>query len=340
VSPELAVDLGTARTLVAVRGHGVVVDEPTVAAVDLSRNRLVAFGTEAVGLRGRCAGEVAIMRPVSHGQLADLDITAAVARRLLRLARVGSVSQPSVLCCASGSATNVQRRALERAFVGAGAESVRFVEQPVAVALGSGLHIEEPVASMVVDVGAGTTEIGVLALGGLVTHAAVPLGGGDFDQAIRRYCARQLDLVVDLETAERVKWAIGSAWVEDDDKVEVRGRDASNGIVRSVVVSRTEVADAIAPSVDRILEAAADCISSAPPDLANDLLNRGLYLAGGGALLTGLAQRLATATGIPVHLVEDPERCAIAGAALCLATKPIAAATAHRRGPAHAVRRA
>jgi rod shape-determining protein MreB len=319
VSADLAVDFGTARTLVAVRGHGVVVDEPTIAAVDLGRNRLVAFGTEAVGLRGRCGGEVGIVRPVSHGQLADLDLTSAVARQLLRLAKVGSVSQPTVLCCASGTATSVQRRALDRAFTRAGAESVRFVELPVAVALGSGLRIEEPVASMVVDVGAGTTEIGVLALGGLVTQASVPFGGGDFDEAIRQLCARQLDLVIDSATAEGIKCAIGSAWVEDDDKVEVRGRDASNGIVRTVVISRTEVADAIAPRVDRILAAAVECISSAP-DLANDLLNRGLYLAGGGALLTGFSQRLASATGIPVHLVEEPERCAISGAALCLAS--------------------
>jgi rod shape-determining protein MreB len=318
VSADLAVDFGTARTLVAIRGKGIVVDEPTVAAVDLGRNRLVAFGSEAVGLRGRCAGEVAIVRPVSHGQLADLELTSAVASQLLRRARAWSASPPTVLCCASGSSTGVQRRALDRAFKQAGAESVRFVELPVAVALGSGLRIAEPIASMVVDVGAGTTEIGVLALGGLVTHASVPLGGGDFDDAIRRYCARNLELVIDETTAEGIKCTIGSAWVEDDDKVEVRGRDASNAIVRSVVISRAEVADAIAASVDRILAVAVSCIASAPPDLANDLLNRGLYLAGGGALLTGFAQRLASATGIPVHLVEAPERCAIKGAVICL----------------------
>ncbi len=247
MSAELAVDLGTARTLVALRGKGIVVDEPTLAAVDLARNRLVAFGAEAAELRGRSAGEVAIVRPVSHGQLADVDLTSAVAKQLLRLAKVRSAGQLTVLCCASGVASSVQRRALDRAFTQAGAEHVRFVEQAVAAALGTGLHIEEPVASMVVDVGAGTSEMGVLALGGLVTHGAVRVGGGDFDEAIRRFCARQLDLVIDRETAEGIKITIGSAWVEDDDKVEVRGRDASNGIVRSVVVSRTEIADAIAP---------------------------------------------------------------------------------------------
>ncbi len=244
---DLAVDFGTARTLVAVRGRGVVVDEPTFAAVDLGRNRLVAFGNRALSLRGRCAGDVAFIRPVCHGQLADLDLTWAVARELLRVVRTWSASQPTVLCCASGAATGVQRRALDRAFKEAGAGNVRFVEQQVAVALGSGLRIEEPVASMVVDVGAGTTEIGVLALGGLVTQASVPVGGGDFDEAIQRFCVRDFELVIDLETAEAVKRAIGSAWVEEDDKVEVRGRDVSSGIVRAVVITRTEVADAIAP---------------------------------------------------------------------------------------------
>ena len=315
----------------AVHGRGVVVDEPTVAAVDLGRNRLVAFGNRALSLRGRCSGDVAFIRPVCHGQLADLDLTWAVARELLRVVRTWSASQPTVLCSASGAATSVQRRALDRAFKEAGAGNVRFVEQQVAVALGSGLRIEEPVASMVVDVGAGTTEIGVLALGGLVTQASVPVGGGDFDEAIQRFCVRDFDLVIDVETAEAVKRAIGSAWVEEDDKVEVRGRDVSNGIVRSVVITRTEVADAIAPRVERIVHAAVACITSAPPDLANDLLNRGLYLAGGGALLTGFGKRLASATGIPVHLVENPERCAVAGAALCMATLGHSAESVSRR---------
>lgn len=317
---DVAVDLGSARTLVVVPGKGVVVDEPTVAAVDLGRDRLVAFGTAALEVRGRAAGQVAILRPVRHGQLFDIELTQAVAADLLRRARSSALAHPTVLCCATGAATGVQRRALDRAFRKAGARRVRFVEQAVAVALGAGLHIEEPVASMVVDVGAGTTEIGVLALGGIVTHASVDVGGEDFDDAIRRLCARQLDLAIDPATAERVKRVIGSAWVQDEEKVEVIGRDLASGIVRAVVLSKSEVADALSPKVDRILAAATSCITSAPPDLANDLLRRGLYLAGGGALLTGFPQRLATATGIPVHLVEDPERCAVLGAAKCLAT--------------------
>ena len=269
---DLAVDLGSARTLVAVPGRGIVVDEPTVAAVDLGRYRLVAFGEEANEVRGRAAGEVAILRPVRHGQLLDLDLTQAVAADLLKRTRATAMSHPTVLCCATGAATGVQRRALERAFKKAGARRVRFVEQAVAVALGAGLHIEEPVASMVVDVGAGTTEIGVLALGGLVSHASVDVGGEDFDEAIRQLCARHFDLVIDPATAERVKRMIGSAWVQDEEKVEVIGRDLSSGIARAVVLSRTEVAAAMSPRVERILAAATHCITEAPPDLANDLL--------------------------------------------------------------------
>ncbi len=317
---DLAVDLGSARTLVAVPGRGIVVDEPTVAAVDLGRDKLVAFGESALEVRGRAAGEVAVLRPVRHGQLFDIELTQAVAGDLLRRSRATALSHPTVLCCASGAAPGVQRRAIDRAFRKAGARRVRFVEQAVAVAIGAGLHIEEPVASMVVDVGAGTTEIGVLALGGIVSHASVAVGGEDFDDAIRRLCARQLDLAIDPGTAERVKRAIGSAWVQDEEKIEVIGRDLASGIVRSVVLATSEVADAISPKVERILAATTECITASPPDLANDLLTKGLYLAGGGSLLTGFAQRLATETGIPVHLVEQPGHCAVLGATKCLAT--------------------
>ena len=216
--------------------------EPTIAAVDLAGSSR-RFRERGGGTARRCAGEVGIVRPVTHGQLADLDLTAAVAKQLPapRQGRFGEPANGTVLrlwhgdeCPASGARPRLHASRAD------GFASWSFRSS---VVLGSGLRIEEPIASMVVDVGAGTTEIGVLALGGLVTQASVPVGGGDFDEAIKNLCSRQLDLVIDSATAENVKYEIGSAWVEDDDKVEVRGRDASNGIVRSVVISRTEVAD-------------------------------------------------------------------------------------------------
>jgi len=214
----------------------------------------------------------------------------------------------------------VQRRALERSFKKAGARRIEFIEHAVACGIGARLHLEEPVASMVMDVGAGTSDIAVMALGGVVTEASVAVGGSDFDEAIRQLCQRSFDLVLPFGAAESIKLAIGSAWPTDERKVEVRGRDLGNGMPRVVVLSRAEVATVLVEHVDAIIRAAVRCITESPPDLANDLLNRGLYLAGGGALLDGFARRLATATGIPIHLVSSPETVAVQGAARALRT--------------------
>jgi rod shape-determining protein MreB len=318
VSGALAVDLGTSRTLVVEAAKGLIVDEPTVAAVEIASERLLAFGDKALAMVGRAAGEVAIIRPVQRGQLVDLKITDQIAADLLGQARRSRVVRPEVLCCVPGAATGVQRRALERSFKKAGARHVNFVEHAVACGIGTRLHLDEPVASMVLDVGAGTSDMAVMALGGVVTQTSLPLGGHDFDEAIRQLCRRSFDLVVSASTAESIKRAIGSAWLPDERKIEVRGRDLGNGITRTVVLSSSEVAAVLAEPVDAIIRAAVGCITESPPDLANDLLSRGLYLAGGGALLDGFARRLATASGVPIHLVASPETVAVYGAARSL----------------------
>ncbi|MDA8038139.1 MAG: rod shape-determining protein [Actinomycetota bacterium] len=314
----LAVDVGSSRTRVMTMSKALLVDEPSLAAVEIGSGRLIAFGERARAMRGRTAGEVALVRPVRHGQLQDLALTDQVCVDLLRRARVAGHARPDVLCCVPSAATSVQRRALERSFRRAGARRVEFLEHAVASGMGALLRLEEPVASMVVDVGGGTTDIAVIALGGVVTGASVPVGGGDFDEAIRQLCERSFDLVIDTGTAEAVKLAIGTAWPSLEDKVEVRGRDASNGEPRAVVLSRGEVATALAEQVDAVVRAAVGCITTSPPDLANDLLARGLHLAGSGGLLDGFSQRLATATGIPVHLVDEPGLAAVRGASRCL----------------------
>jgi rod shape-determining protein MreB len=318
VTRALAVDLGTARTLVMEATKGLIVDEPTVAAIEISSGRMLAFGEEALEMVGRAAGEVAVVQPVVHGQLVDLELTDQIARELLLRGRHVGVSRAEVLCCVPGAATGVQMRALERSFKKAGARSIEFVEHAVACGIGARLRLDEPVASMVADVGAGTSDMAVMALGGVVTEASLPIGGRDFDDAIRALCKTSFDLVIPAVTAEGVKRAIGSAWPADEKKVEVTGRDAGNGMPRTVVLSRSEVASVLASPVDAILNAAVRCITESPPDLANDLLSRGLYLAGGGGLLDGFARRLATATGIPIHLVAEPEMVAVLGAARSL----------------------
>lgn len=318
MSGQLAVDLGSTRTLVAEPAGKVLVDEPTLAAVDLRTNSMIAFGSAAAVMTGRAAGEVGLVRPVAHGQLQDLALTDQVADYLLHRVRKRVGHHPEVLCSVPGLATGVQRRAMERSFKAAGASHVEFIEHAVAAGIGFRLQIDEPVATMVVDVGGGTTDVAVMALGGVVTEASVPVGGDDLDRAVRDLLVRSFDLVVGRETAEQVKIAIAAAWPSSETKLEVVGRDAMNGMSRAVVVSTSEATVAVTDHVKTMVQAAVDCIVTAPPDLANDLLARGLHLAGRGALLTGFARKLATSTGIPVHLAEDPGRTAVLGAARCL----------------------
>lgn len=318
---ELAVDLGTSRTRVMDASGSLVVDEVTLGAVEIGSGRLVAFGEKARLMRGRAAGEVEIVRPVRHGQPQDLSLTDQICAALVRRGRRHAGGRPSVLCGITGGATSVQRRALERSFRSAGARRVAFLEHAVAGAIAARLRLEEPVATMVMDVGSGVTDIAVIALGGIVTESSVPIGGGDFDVAVRQLCVRSFDLVIDLDAAEALKRTLGTAWPSVEDKTEVHGRDAASGRPRTVVLSRSEVASALAEPVDAVVEAAVSCITEAPPDLANDLLSSGLHLTGEGGLLDGFARRLATATGVPVHLVEDPGSSVVRGAARSIAAR-------------------
>ena len=315
---SVAVDLGSTRTLLADPAGRLLLDEPTVAAVNVRDGSLVTFGSKALDMVRRAAGEIELVRAVVHGQLQDLELTDRVAETLLTRVRRQVGRRPEVLVSVPSSASGVQRRALERAFKRAGAERVGFVDHAVAAAIGLRLRIDEPVATMVVDAGGGTTEVAVMALGGVVTDASVPVGGDDLDRAVRDACLRSLDLVVSPAVAEQLKIRLGSAWPGPEKKVEVAGRDASNGMVRTVVVSSSELNPAIAEVVRRTVDAAVSCIRSAPPDLANDLLSQGLHLAGSAGLLDGYSRRLATATGIPVHLADQPGLAAVMGAARCL----------------------
>lgn len=297
-----------------------LLEEPTVVAVESDSRRLIAFGREAPPLASATAGRVRLERPVRHGQLVDIALAEDLLVEVMRAAGVSRLAHPRVLACVQTSATHVQRRALDRALRRAGAREVRFVEHPVACALGAGLAIEEPEGSMVVDVGAGTTEMGVLALGGIVTSASLAIGALDVDESVRMLLARRYDLVVDPEVAGEVVRRIGAGDParQDAPHLEVTGRRGADGAPHSAVVSASEIRPAIDSLVGPVVDAAVACIASAPPDLANDLLGSGLHLSGGGSLLDGVAQRIATATGLEVHLHREPSRTAVLGAARCL----------------------
>jgi rod shape-determining protein MreB len=318
---DLAIDLGTNSTRVVRRRNGVVFDEPTVAAIDITAGKLIAFGRRAAHMQGKAAGRISVVRPLDHGQIIDLDLAEAVIAHILRAVRTGPRQRPSVVACVPGGATGVQRRAVERSLRRGGARKVLLIDQQTACAIGARLPIHEAAGSMVVDMGAGTTEIGILALGAPAAMVSVPVGGADLDEAIRQHCRRELDLVVDRFTAEQVKIAIGSAsGLEEEAKAEVRGRDLHSGRPRTAVLSRSELFDVMDVKLREVINRLVAAIRTAPPDLGNDLLTRGLHLAGGSARLTGLRDRLAAETGLPVHLVDSPEMCAITGAARCLTT--------------------
>jgi rod shape-determining protein MreB len=318
VSGAVALDFGSRRTRLADETGRVIYDDASLAAVNLRDGSLVAYGAKAAELIGHSAGEVGLVRPVIGGQLQDLNLTDKVATHLLQTVEDRVGRHPEVLCCLPGLASQVQRRAMEKSLKEGGAARVEFIEHAVAVGIGFRLRIEEPVATMALDAGAGRTDVAVMALGGTVTKASIPVGGDDIDRAVHELLFRSFDLVVPIGVAENVKKELVSAWPTGENKVEVTGRDASSGAPRSVVLSTSEASTAARDQLRAVIEAAVSCLVSAPPDLANDLLARGLHLAGEAALLDGLARKLATETGIPVHLSEEPALTAVKGAARCL----------------------
>ncbi len=321
MSPDLAVDLGSATVRVAEPGGDVLVEEPSVAAVEVGEARMVAFGRKALGLAasGGPSGRIQLVRPVRHGQLVDVRLADEVLEHVVRSAGVARLAHPRVLACVHVDVTHVQRDALERGLRRAGARQVRFVEQPIAAAMGAGLPVGEPEGMMAVEVGAGTTDVAVIALGGTVTSVSVPVGSADFDEALRTLLARRFGLVVDRSSAEEVRRRIGSVLPEPSSPhLEVRGRDVSTGAPARVVVSSEQLRPTLEELVAPIVSAAVDCVARTPPDLANDLLERGLSLSGGGSYLRGLEERLAAATGLAVHPAPSRERCAVLGAARCL----------------------
>jgi rod shape-determining protein MreB and related proteins len=295
-------------------------EEPTLAALELSSDRLLAFGTEAARYGAHSAGHVAMIHPVRAGKLVDVDVATAVVAEIFRRIGVGRLEHREVALCIHVDASAVQRRALERAIRQAGSRRIQSVEQPIAAAIGAGLPLSEPVGSMVVDVGGGTSNIGVMALGGLVATAAADIGGNNFDQALRAYLTKEHGLALSQRRVELLRRRHGSlAPLEPQSRVIVDGRDARSGRPRSAEVTEAELAAVLNRVVEPLMALAVRCITEAPPDVANDLVGVGLTLVGGGSLLNGLDESLAYATGVPVHVPLEPERLSVRGAARCLA---------------------
>ncbi len=316
---DLAIDLGTANTLVYARGKGIVLNEPTVIALNTRTQEVLAMGQDAWQMIGRTPGYIVAVRPLRQGAITDFDITERMIRLLLQRCGVSRLNRPRVLICVPSAITSVERRAVKEATHRAGASAAYLIEQPMAAAIGAGLSIHEPIGNMVVDVGGGTSETAVISLGGLVAAEAIRCGGFDIDAAIQTYVRREHGVAIGERTAEEIKLAIGSAAPYSNEvKAEVRGRELMTGMPKTVVLTPGELRGAVEDQVRQIIAAAVDCLGAAPPELAQDIIFQGIHLVGGGALLRGMARRLANETAVPVHLVDTPLECVALGAGQCL----------------------
>jgi rod shape-determining protein MreB and related proteins len=308
-SNDIGIDLGTATTLVYVKGQGVVLCEPSVVAVDRNTHQVLAVGEEAKRMLGRTPGNIVAIRPMKDGVIADFDITEAMLRYFIRkVHRRRPLVTPRVVIAVPSGITEVEKRAVKDSAERAGARSPVFlVEEPIAAAIGVGLPIHEPSGNMVVDIGGGTTEIAVISLAGIVFSKSIRIGGDELDDAVVAHLKKTYNLMIGERTAEEVKIKIGSAYpLEEEMTMEVRGRDILAGLPKTITVSSEEIREALSEAVSSILEAIRITLERTPPELSADLISRGLVLAGGGALLRGLDKIISEETGLPVHIADDP----------------------------------
>jgi rod shape-determining protein MreB and related proteins len=311
---DMAVDLGTANTLVYVRGRGIVLSEPSVVAIDQRSGEVHAVGVEAKRMLGRTPGTISAIRPLKDGVIADFDVTEQMLRHFIQKVHQHRFAHPRVVVCVPSGVTGVEKRAVEEATLSAGAREAHLIEEPMAAAIGAGLPVSEPTGNMIVDVGGGTTEVAVISLGGIVVSQSLRVGGDEMDEAIINHTKREYKLLIGNQTAEEIKLEIGSAFrMRDEVQAEVRGRDMLTGLPKTVVMSSDEVRHALEEPTNQIVDAIKSTLDKTPPELAADIMDRGIVLAGGGALLNGLDERLRHETQMPVQLAESPLTCVAVG---------------------------
>lgn len=318
-SADMAIDLGTANTLVYVKGRGIVLNEPSVVAIfnNNGRNQVLAVGDEAKLMLGRTPGNIQAIRPMRDGVIADFDVAEEMIKHFIRkVHNRRTFANPQVVICVPSGATAVERRAIQESALSAGARRVYLIEEPMAAAIGAGLPVTEPTGSMIVDIGGGTTEVAVLSLGGIVYSRSVRVGGDKMDEAIIAYIRRNHNLLLGESSAERIKKEVGSASVSDDSKgatIRIRGRDLINGVPREVAISQREIAESLAEPVGAIVEAVKVALEATPPELAADIVDKGIILTGGGALLKNLDKVLREETGLPVSIADEALSCVALG---------------------------
>jgi rod shape-determining protein MreB and related proteins len=320
IGRDMAVDLGTANTLVYVRGRGIVLNEPSVVAKNTTTGGILAVGAEAKKMIGRTPGNIVAIRPLKDGVIADFEITERILRYfILKVHRRRYLARPRVVICVPSGITGVERRAVVEASSQAGSRSVHIIEEPMAAAIGAGLPVHEATGNMVVDIGGGTTEVAVISLGGIVTAQSIRVAGDELDNAIIAYVKKEYSLLLGERSAEQIKMSIGSAFdLGEDQHSEIRGRDLVSGLPKTIVISTAEIRKAIEEPVNTIVDAVKSTLDQCPPELAGDVMDRGIVLTGGGALLRGLDERLRTETGMPIHIADNPLDSVALGAGKCV----------------------
>jgi rod shape-determining protein MreB len=317
---DMAVDLGTANTLVYVRGRGIVLNEPSVVAINTNTGKIVAVGIEAKRMIGRTPGNIVAVRPLKDGVIADFDVTERMLRYFIqKVHKRRHFAKPRIVVAVPSGITGVEQRAVKEAGYQAGARRVYIIEEPMAAAIGAGLPVHEPTGNMVVDIGGGTTEVAIISLGGIVTSQSIRVGGDELDQAIISYAKKEYSLMLGERTAEEIKMAIGSAYPsEDEPHAEIRGRDLVSGLPKTIVISAEEIRRAIEEPVNSVVDAVKTTLDKCPPELSGDIMDRGIVLTGGGALLKNIDERLREETGMPIHMVDNPLDSVVLGSGKCV----------------------
>lgn len=314
-SRDIGIDLGTANTLVHLKGKGIVVREPSVVAINKKSNEILAVGDSAKEMIGRTPGNIIAIRPMKDGVIADFDITQAMLKYFIKKAfSKGVIGKPRVVICVPSGVTEVEKRAVEEASLAAGAKEAYLIEEPMAAAIGANLPVEEPSGSMVVDIGGGTSEVAVISLGGIVTSKSLRIAGDELDEAIVHYVKKEYNLMIGERTAEEIKMTIGAAYPRPkEETMEIRGRDLISGLPKNIIITSTEVADALKEPINAIVDSIKYTLEKTPPELAADIMDRGITLTGGGALLSGLDRLIKGETGMPVNIADNPLDCVVMG---------------------------
>lgn len=317
-SKDIGIDLGTANTLVYMRGKGIIIREPSVVAVDVKMDRVRYVGQEAKDVIGRTPGSIVAVRPLKDGVIADFDMTTSMLQEFIRKALKGRAfagSRVRVIICIPSGVTAVERRAVKEATQNAGAKRVSIIEEPMAAAIGAGLPVADPTGSMIVDIGGGTSEVAVISLGGIVTSRSVRVAGDEFDSSIINYIKKKYNLLIGARTAENIKIAIGSAYpyADNEPSMDIKGRNLLNGLPENITVTSEEIREALSEPLSHVIEAIKVTLEKTPPELAADIIDQGIMLAGGGALLKGLDLLIHAETGMPVKVAERPLDCVADG---------------------------